>query len=751
MKWLWKWFTDRWPYYQLTDLLLKEEIPGGASFAYTLGTSLITIFILQAVSGILQLFYYVPTVDHAYDSVSYLRTEVPFGWLVHNMHYWGAQAMVLLVALHMMRVYIWGAYKKTPLTWFFGIGLVLTVMAISFTGAPLIWDQAGYWAGEVGSSIAGEVPVVGDLMKIILRGGEEMGQLALSRFLVFHTWVFVPLLALLIGAHMASFRTSGVGGSWDEEKRRQTGPLWPDQIFKDMVTASIVFFCLVALSVFWPVPFAGSADTLNISYVPKPEWNFLFVYQALKYFPGALEPIGAAGVPAVFVILLLIVPLVDRNPERNPFRRPVAMACLLVYAGGVLALTIIGYLSPGFAQIPATKEAKRAEQAVAAPQVSPEVKRGEQLFQSSGCENCHRVHGEGGSVGPELAGPTLKGKSRQWLIEQITNSKAHFPKGGPTTSMTAFTNLSKGQLDDIVSYLISLTGSGAGVQEVPSGVEKKPSAAEIKKGQQVFQANGCSGCHKVNGQGGSVGPELSGGTLNGKSRQWLEDQVTNPKSHDPNSIMPAFSNLSKGQLGNLVSYLMGLAGGAAAQKDGQTQKQGEKTTASTGAASSPGVPSEEQALEEPVGKAAFIIGSSENGADLYKEQCISCHGPEGKGGVPNPGSDDGTVPPLNPIDRALYSTDPKVFAAAIDKLIQHGSMPSGPHPALHMPAWGDTRSLTQEEISNLEAYIMKLNGVDRGEIVYPGIRPHTFFFIVAGLYLLVILIQGGIRIKKKIP
>jgi quinol-cytochrome oxidoreductase complex cytochrome b subunit len=92
MKWLWKWFTDRWPYYQLTDLLLKEEIPGGASFAYTLGTSLITIFILQAVSGILQLFYYVPTVDHAYDSVSYLRTEVPFGWLVHNMHYWGAQA-----------------------------------------------------------------------------------------------------------------------------------------------------------------------------------------------------------------------------------------------------------------------------------------------------------------------------------------------------------------------------------------------------------------------------------------------------------------------------------------------------------------------------------------------------------------------------------------------------------------------------------------------------------------------------------
>jgi ubiquinol-cytochrome c reductase cytochrome b subunit len=754
MKWLWKWFTDRWPYYPLRDLLLNEDIPGGASFAYTLGTSLIMIFILQAVSGVLQLFYYVPTVDHAYDSVSYLRTEVPFGWLVHNIHYWGAQAMVLLVAMHMMRVYIWGAYKKTPLTWFIGIGLVLTVMAISFTGAPLIWDQAGYWAGEVGSSIAGVVPVVGDLQKVILRGGDLMGQLALSRFFILHVGVFVPLLAILIGAHMASFRTSGVGGSWDEKKRMRAGPLWPDQIFKDMVTASAVFFCLITLSVFSPVPFNGSADTLNISYVPKPEWNFLFVYQALKYFHGPLEPIGAAGVPALFVFLLFIAPLVDRKPERNPFRRPLAMACLAAYAGIVLALTIIGHLSPGFAQIPEIKEAKTAEQA-ASPQVSPEERRGEQLFRSSGCINCHKIHGEGGSVGPELSGPPLKGKNRQWLMEQITNSKVHFPAGGPKTSMTAFTNLSKEQLSDIISYLMSLAGS-AGPAETSDGGEKGASGEEVSKGKQVFQASGCSGCHKVNGQGGSIGPELSGGTLAGKSRQWLEDQVRNPKSHDPNSIMPAFPNLGQDQLHNLVSFLMSLSGVASSSPPSGGQARaapGEagKSAGSLPAAGAPELPSEEKALEGQPGRAAYIIGSSGNGADLYKEQCVSCHGAEGIGGVPNPGSDDGTVPPLNPIDRKLFSPDPKVFAMNIDKLIQHGAMPSGSHPALHMPAWGDTRSLTQEEISNLEAYIMKLNGIDRGEIINPGIAPRTFFFIVAGLYLFVILIQGGIRIKKKIP
>jgi quinol-cytochrome oxidoreductase complex cytochrome b subunit len=142
LSWIWKWFTDRWPYYPLKRLVLEEEITGGASFFYTLGTSILIVFSLQVISGIVQLFYYVPTTDHAYDSVSYLRTQVPFGWLVHNVHYWGANAMVLLVALHMMRVYIWGAYK-TQLTWLIGVTLLLTTMALSFTGAPLIWDMKG--------------------------------------------------------------------------------------------------------------------------------------------------------------------------------------------------------------------------------------------------------------------------------------------------------------------------------------------------------------------------------------------------------------------------------------------------------------------------------------------------------------------------------------------------------------------------------------------------------------------------------
>ena len=138
-------------------------------------------------------FTYAPTIDHAYDSVSYLRTEVPFGWLVHNMHYWGANIMVVLVALHMMRVYIWGAYKS-QLTWLIGIGLLVTTMALTFTGAPMIWDMKGFWAGEVGTSITGTAPVFGGIMKTILRGGETMGQLTLTRFFAIHIVILVPAL-----------------------------------------------------------------------------------------------------------------------------------------------------------------------------------------------------------------------------------------------------------------------------------------------------------------------------------------------------------------------------------------------------------------------------------------------------------------------------------------------------------------------------------------------------------------------------
>ena len=645
---VWKWFTERWPWYPLKRLLLDEEIPGGSSFAYTFGSAILVILSLQVISGIFQLFYYVPTVDHAYDSVSYLRTQIPFGWLVHNIHYWGASMMIILVALHMVRVYIWGAYK-TQLTWLIGIALVVTTMTLIQTGTPLPWDQKGYWAGEVGTSIPGTIPVVGDFMKRIIRGGEAMGQLALSRFFTIHVTILPPLLVLLIGAHIAAFRTSGVAGSWDEEKRNKKGRFWPDQTFKDMVTAASVVFILIALCVFFPPDFTGPADPSNTTYLPKPEWAFLFLYEALKYFKGPWEPVGAAGVPAVLIGLLVLVPFADRSPEKNPMLRPFAMICLAVYAGLILVLTLMGYFSPGFAQMP-------------------------------------------GSPGKP--------------------------------SQTAF----------------SVSGGGASSRD--SAVSE---GSQVLSGADLFRSEGCIQCHSIGGEGGNIGPDLSGESVKAKGREWLREQISNPQSHNPDTIMPAHDSLSGEKLNALVDYLLSLNSASGSMKQAAGPGRDHESGKSD---SSHGKKQEPSHADSQPGRAAYIIGSRDNGRILFHMQCTGCHGTAGKKGIMNPGSDDGTVPLLNPIDRELFSADPQVFAENIDRFIQHGSVPDGPNPVIHMPDFGDSHSFTQQEIANIEAYVLQLNGVNRGELVNPGMKPGNFFVLAAGIYAIVVLMLGGIWNRK---
>jgi len=650
--WINRWVNERWPLSSLLRLSLDEEIPGGSSFFYTEGSAILIIFALQVVTGILQLFFYVPTIDHAYDSLSYLRTEVPFGWLIHGLHYWGANLMIVVLVVHMLRVFIWGAYK-TPreLVWLAGVLLVMITMAFSFTGAPLPWDQSGYWAGEVGTSIAGTTPLIGDLAKRLLRGGENMGQLTLSRLFVMHTSVLPLALLALFGLHFIAFRTSGAVGPWDALKRRVPGPFWPDQAYKDILMGTAIFVLLIFLSVFVPPGFAGKVDVLDTTYVPKPEWNYLFLYQALKYFHGPLEPVGSVGVPTIIVLLLVMLPFIDRGPERNPLRRPFVMLCGFIFCAALLALTLIGYYSPGRAEMSGSSSGK-----------------------------------------PVVAGPQLSARSGQ-----------------------------AGQKDN---------------------------------GMQIFQSAGCTACHNVEGTGGTIGPSLSGGALIGKGRAWTVEQIRNPRSHNPNTIMPAFTSLSGAQVDILVSFLVGPGSVSASQQAGAAEA-GSSSQLSPQLENVPQMGVKQQSSPEAVsgamvGEAAREIGNSERGAVLFKNYCSSCHGPKGTLGMPNPGSDEGNVPRLNPVSRALYSREPKIFAADIDRFIQHGSVPPGKRPSLGMLAFGDTNTLTQQEIANVEAYVMSINGVDRAQIINPGLKPRNFFILIVVIYVLILLIQGGIRIKKNI-
>ncbi|MDD1713385.1 MAG: cytochrome b N-terminal domain-containing protein, partial [Methanoregulaceae archaeon] len=598
------------------------------------GSAALIVFLLQIATGIWQLFYYVPTLTQSYNSLNYMRTEIPFGWLVHGLHYWGANAMVVLVILHLSQVFIWGAYKRPhELQWVTGVFLFFLTMTMSLTGGALPWDKRSYWLVEVASSTAGTIPLVGDLAKRLMLGGGVIGQLTISRFFILHAAIFSGMLLTLGLVHLVALRKAGNAGPWDERKRERKGPFWPDQVFKDGLVATAVIISLVGLSAYVPPPFAGMADPLDASYVPKPEWNFLFFYQALKFFPGHLEVVATVGIPLGGFIILILVPFVDTGKERSPAKRPLAMACWAVAVSAFIALTVAGALSK---------------------------------------------------------------------TEGLETAAAPAPSAVTTAS-------------------------------VPTVKATPPPAADVQAGRELFQTSGCLACHQIDGKGGSVGPDLSGEGLRGRTREWLAAQLRDPKSHDPASVMPSFAALGDEKIGKLAAYLQSLKAAGA---------EPSKSAAPAVAGQAPSIQVEPGPHGGP-GPAAFIIGSADHGALLFEKSCTACHGPRGTDKVSNPGSDDGHVPALNPVDQDIFNADPKAFAVNIDRYIQHGSRPEGPGPAVAMLPFGDTNALTQQQIADIEAYIMKLNKVDRAMIYNPGMRPDLFFWITIVIFLLAVLAVTG--------
>ena len=196
------WLDDRVGYRQVWEAIFLRKIPK-VNWLYTLGSATLFTATLQFITGILLTIYYVPTPDHAYDSVQYITTQVPAGWLIRGIHHWGASAMVVLSVLHMLRVIYYGSYKfPREVTWFSGVALLLVVTGFGFTGYLLPWDQKAFWATTVGTRIAGVAPVVGDYILRITRGGEDLTAITLARFFGVHVWVLPASLLLLLAIHM---------------------------------------------------------------------------------------------------------------------------------------------------------------------------------------------------------------------------------------------------------------------------------------------------------------------------------------------------------------------------------------------------------------------------------------------------------------------------------------------------------------------------------------------------------------------
>ncbi len=552
-----KWFDERLGTRAIRVALFDRNIPKSGplvEWIYTLGSVLMFFFILQAVTGMMLAMNYAASPDHAFDAVRYISTRAPFGWFIRGLHFWGATAMVVVIGAHMLTTFLSGSYKyPREMTWVTGVFLFLIVMLFGFTGYLLPWNQKAYWATVVGTNIAGSTPYIGEYIVRFFRGGSEVGPQTLTRFYAMHVLMLPAALLSLIAVHLFMVVRQGISAppkrhpeygrhginaqlgidpqlgtdpqlgvdpklgvapqlSIDTQRSRAVDEyhhekeagesFYPFYLAKDAIAVLLALSVVMVLVFMYPAEIGEIADPASISYNPRPDWYFLFLFQALKYFPGSMESVAAVMLPGLALTILLAVPFFDRRMRQNPLDRPIATAFAISALTGVIALTVIGAQSP-----------------LLNPYVPelPTVVEGQRLFHTLNCAYCHSVNGRGSTIGPDLMLNPLK-HDRTWII-------AHLERPGEVVApghRTAMTGLLPNESADLFDYIEELQGGGPFSDKAP----------------RLFYRN-CGKCHTVAGHGGSKGPDLSGIGLV-RSVSFIHRYIEDPKAIYSRSKMPGF-------------------------------------------------------------------------------------------------------------------------------------------------------------------------------------------------------------------
>ena len=521
---------------------LYEQIPASSGWHQVFGSVAIFLFLTQAFTGVLLAFNYAPTPGDAYNSLRYILTELTGGRLIRGLHHWGASMMIVVVVLHMVQVFLYGAYKKPrETTWLVGVVLLLTTLAYGLTGYLLPWDDRAYWGTVVTTRIAGQAPLVGPyLQRLMGSGSGVVGVVTFARFYGLHVLLLPPATLLLIAVHVYLVRKHGVAPAPGDDAR-PSQQFYPRQAFKDTVAIFCAFAILFTMAVAARVPLEQLADPTDTTYVPRPEWYFLFLFQTLKLFTGPLEVVGSVVLPGLAVLALILVPFIDRGRMVRVTRRTVAMA--------FVALGAIGWTGLTAAAVATTPPAAREVQVdYSAPtdwmQLSPEEMAGVAYFREENCISCHAIGDRGGHVGPDLTRITIH-KDAAWMIQHFKRPAAMRPG-----SMMPPIQLSDTQLNSLAAFLLKLNPDNA------TALDNAPEVAAA--GALVYQANHCSACHMVNGVGMKVGPPLNG-LAKRQTRSWVEDHFADPQKLSPGSMMPPY-RLSQKDLDALTSYLFSLPG-----------------------------------------------------------------------------------------------------------------------------------------------------------------------------------------------
>ncbi len=389
---------SRTGYKSLLAKLLLEPLPGGARWAAAFGSLLLFTFALQVITGILLSLSYSPSVASAWPSVKFINDEMPFGRYIRSLHHWGSSAMVILLLAHLIQVFVWGAYKRPrETTWMVGVLLLAITLGMAFTGYLLPWDEKAYWASKVGLGIMSTVPFVGDGMRQLLQGGPQLGNLTLTHFFTLHAMVLPGCLILGIAVHLYLFRRHGVTPNWGTSEtllKQREEPFWPAQVWKDAVLILALLLALGTWCYFRPAPLGAQADPAQ-PYDARPEWYFMFMFLILKYFPPPFEIVATFVLPTLFFLILFFWPILDRNPQRDPRKRPIAISLLLLASLGLVGLTAYAVRTDVRMHQPTVALSKTPAPVAPAP---PLQNLNVVQTYKDNCMSCHSVDGSGRQI-----------------------------------------------------------------------------------------------------------------------------------------------------------------------------------------------------------------------------------------------------------------------------------------------------------------------------------------------------------------
>lgn len=339
----------------LRSNLTDYRVPSNINLFHTLGAVAVVGYLIQVITGICLLIYYIPHADHAFRSVQEIMTRVPYGWLFRQMHVVGSNLLIAAVFVHMVTIFLMGNYKRPrELTWISGGLLMVITLCFGFSGYLLPWTQLSYWATTVATSIPTAFPVVGDFVSRLLRGGSSVTGITLTRFFAVHVSLLPPLFVFLMVVHIALIRRIGLSatpfGRSDEEKRPLTEfrkKLHPDgypyypYLLQKQALMGILYFVVMFLVIsfaptfFFPEEATVPADAFKTPESIRPEWYFLAPYQMLKIIPNKF-----LGISLQIILLAVFIfwPFLDTHKEKNIFKRPVLRG---VFIAIMIAMVIL--------------------------------------------------------------------------------------------------------------------------------------------------------------------------------------------------------------------------------------------------------------------------------------------------------------------------------------------------------------------------------------------------------------------------